>query len=459
MKKRLLSLFCILALCLSPLPAVAFAADETYLALGDSISTGYVLSEDKIETPFPYQVAKENGFTLTNLAENGETSTSLKGKLPELSNAIAAADVITLTIGGNDMVNALYAYLGEQYAAEYPDQQLTAEQVQQKLMLGDLSFLLFTMDVIDGFAASPQASAAALSFGQNFTEIVSKIKEVNADATLLVTTQYNPYSYLASVNASLPQAQTVSDAFKTGVAFVNNAISAASKQLGFTVVDVYSVFEAAVAAGTNPYCPSYTFPTTINLDFHPNQTGHDLIAQFITAALGRGLPFIDVAEGAWYADAVRYVYENGLMEGTGTAVFSPDTTMTRAMFLTILARYAGVDTSVGDTWYQAGAAWAVETGVSDGTNLDQPLTREQLATMLWRYAQLKDYNVSVGEETNILSFTDAQDVSEWAMSAVQWACGAGVINGTGDGSTLSPQGSASRAEAATMLMRFVPMLQ
>ena len=74
--------------------------------------------------------------------------------------------------------------------------------------------------------------------------------------------------------------------------------------------------------------------------------------------------------------------------------------------------------------------------------------------MLWRYAQTEGYDVSVGEDTNILSYTDAFDVAEYAISAMQWACGAGVINGTGDGSTLTPQGQATRAQAAVMLQRF-----
>ena len=85
---------------------------------------------------------------------------------------------------------------------------------------------------------------------------------------------------------------------------------------------------------------------------------------------------------------------------------------------------------------------------------NDPITREQLATMLWRYAQTEGYDVSVGENTNILSYTDVADLSEYAISAMQWAVGAGIINGTGDGSTLSPQGQATRAQAAVMLTRF-----
>ena len=124
------------------------------------------------------------------------------------------------------------------------------------------------------------------------------------------------------------------------------------------------------------------------------------------------------------------------------------------MIVTVLARLEGVDTATGDTWYEAGRQWAMASGVSDGTNMEQGLSRQQLATMLWRYAQAKGYDVSIGENTNILSYTDAFDVAEYAIPAMQWAVGAGIINGTGDGSTLTPQGPATRAQVATMLMRF-----
>ena len=95
------------------------------------------------------------------------------------------------------------------------------------------------------------------------------------------------------------------------------------------------------------------------------------------------------------------------------------------------------------------------SGYGDGSfGTNDPITREQFALMLWRLAQNQGYDVSVGENTNILSYTDVSEVSEYAVPALQWAVGAGIISGTGDGSTLSPQGQATRAQAAVMLMRF-----
>ena len=180
------------------------------------------------------------------------------------------------------------------------------------------------------------------------------------------------------------------------------------------------------------------------------------------------LPFTDVPEGAWYADAAAYVYEHGLMAGTSATTFAPDATTSRSMIATILWRMAGspvVNYAMNfsdvpqDQWYSEAVRWAASEGIVGGYGnglfgTNDPITREQFAAMLYRYAQEQGYDVSIGENTNILSYTDVADLSGYAISAMQWAVGAGIINGTGDGSTLSPQGQATRAQAAVMLMRF-----
>ena len=180
------------------------------------------------------------------------------------------------------------------------------------------------------------------------------------------------------------------------------------------------------------------------------------------------LPFTDVPEGAWYADAAAYVYEHGLMAGTSATTFAPDATTSRSMIATILWRMAGspvvnyamnyTDVAQGQ-WCSEAIRWATSEGIVGGYGnglfgTNDPITREQFAAMLYRFAQEQGYDVSIGENTNILSYTDVADLSEYAISAMQWAVGAGIINGTGDGSTLSPQGQATRAQAAVMLMRF-----
>ena len=164
-------------------------------------------------------------------------------------------------------------------------------------------------------------------------------------------------------------------------------------------------------------------------------------------------PFYDVSSSAWYYSAVKYVYENKLMDGVDTYVFAPNDTLTRAMVWTIIARMSGVDTTGGNTWFAKAQEWVITNGISDGENPTAAITREQLVTMLYRYAQIKGYDVSVGENTNILSYVDATSISEYAMSAFQWACGSGLTEGDENGA-LTPLATATRAQAAAMIMRF-----
>ena len=164
-------------------------------------------------------------------------------------------------------------------------------------------------------------------------------------------------------------------------------------------------------------------------------------------------PFYDVSSSAWYYSAVKYVYENKLMDGVDTYVFAPNDTLTRAMVWTIIARMSGVDTTGGANWYAKAQEWVVVNGISDGENPTAAITREQLVTMLYRYAQIKGYDVSVGENTNILSYVDATSISEYAVAAFQWACGSGLTEGDENGA-LTPLATATRAQAAAMIMRF-----
>ena len=164
------------------------------------------------------------------------------------------------------------------------------------------------------------------------------------------------------------------------------------------------------------------------------------------------LPFTDVTSGSWYYDGVKYVCDNGLMNGTSANEFNPNANTTRSMIVTILARMEGVNTSGGATWYAAGREWAMGAGISDGTNMTGKITREQLAAMLYRYAKMKGYDVSASAD--ISGYTDASSVSGWATDAMRWAVSAGLINGR-TATTLAPQGNATRAEVASILMRFM----
>ena len=151
----------------------------------------------------------------------------------------------------------------------------------------------------------------------------------------------------------------------------------------------------------------------------------------------------------WYADAVKYVSDKGLMNGTDDNQFSPNASTTRAMLMTVLARYAGEDTTGGATWYEKGMNWAKAKGVSDGTNPNANITREQLVTMMYRYAG------SPKADGKLDSFSDAASVRTYAADAMQWAVANGIVNGSNG--KLNPQNNATRAQVAAILMRFCEM--
>ena len=159
--------------------------------------------------------------------------------------------------------------------------------------------------------------------------------------------------------------------------------------------------------------------------------------------------FDDVASSDWFADAVKYVADKGLMNGTDDNQFSPNASTTRGMLMTVLARYAGEDTTGGAAWYEKGMNWAKAKGVSDGTNPNADITREQLVTMLYRYAGTPAANGSLSD------FSDAASVSSYAANAMQWAVANGIVNGSNG--KLNPQNNATRAEVAAILMRFCEM--
>lgn len=181
-------------------------------------------------------------------------------------------------------------------------------------------------------------------------------------------------------------------------------------------------------------------------------------------------PFTDAKTTDWYHDGMHFCLENGLMVGYGNNILKPDTNTSRAMITAMLWRLSGspvVNYAMkfsdvkGDAWYAEAVRWAASEGIVDGYDNgtfgpDDTITREQMAAVLWRYAKLKGYDVSVGEDTNILSYADVSSVAQYAIPAMQWACGSGMISGktAGNGTILDPKGSTTRAQMSTMMMRF-----
>lgn len=178
------------------------------------------------------------------------------------------------------------------------------------------------------------------------------------------------------------------------------------------------------------------------------------------------ISFLDVKENDWFYEAVSYAVENGLMSGMSEDIFAPNTPLTREMLAVVLYNVEGQPESAGvnpftdvkaDIWYTDAILWANENGIVAGYDnsaygVGDLITREQFATILYRYAQFKGYDTTQGGMA-VREFSDYENISDYARPAMAWAVNAGIMDGMDDG-TLMPQGKATRAEAATMLMNF-----
>ena len=180
---------------------------------------------------------------------------------------------------------------------------------------------------------------------------------------------------------------------------------------------------------------------------------------------GEQHPFTDVSADAWYAQAVQYVYENGLMDGIENNQFAPEHTTTRAQLVTILYRLEGQPAVTGesgftdveaDTWYTDAVVWAAANGIVNGVSdtrfaPGEEITRQQMAAILYRYAEAKGYDVTASADLS--GHPDAETIQAYAQIPMAWACAQGLLQGFED-DTLRPAGNATRAQIATILMRF-----
>ena len=195
------------------------------------------------------------------------------------------------------------------------------------------------------------------------------------------------------------------------------------------------------------------------------------VVQEMMKTLSTTLPFTDVKNTDWCFSEVARVYADGIMGGTSNTTFSPAGTLTRGQVVAMLYRMAGSPAVTANTtgfsdvdngaYYADAVKWAsgkeIVGGYADGTFApNRAITREQLAAILYRYAKANGADISVGEDTNLLSYKDFQSVGQYAVPALQWAVGSGLIGGTTN-AMLSPKGTATRAQAAVILVRFVGM--
>ncbi len=291
MKKRLIAALLSLCMLLGMAPLSALAAQPVYVALGDSISTGYGLDTETAEKSFVKQIAEQQDLSMTMLAADGETTASLLEKLAdadgEVAKALETADVVTLTIGGNDFMNALYEYMAEAYNTANSTS-FTAEQFKEALEgkneeLEQAMALAFVTKNISGFAFGAGGTLLT-QFETALNAIAAGIRRYT-NAPVVVATQYNPYRFAADEVSGEPAtaAQAIADAFDTMLALMNAKITALEAQVGFFTADVFSAFDEAQQ---NPCNASFL---SSNLDFHPNAHGHTLMAQTVGEAVKSAL--------------------------------------------------------------------------------------------------------------------------------------------------------------------------
>lgn len=328
----------------------------------------------------------------------------------------------------------------------------------------------FDCDIINMSLTSSKASPEleeSLAYAREQGVIIVASSGNEGNATLNYPAGYDTAISVGSINSEGSDRAKFSN--------FNQALDLMAPGADITIADIHG--NAVTGSGTSYSVPCVTAAAAKLMDTYPTLTGEQITQILLASATdiryegydmqtgwgkldlenalhyaAQGRQFRDASPDQWYFDGVKYMSTQGLMKGTDAVNFSPNQTTTRAMMWVMLYRVDGqTESGSGAEWYSDAQNWVKSNNIADGAAPGQIITREEIAAMLYQYSIYKGRDVSAA--ANLISYSDASSVSKNTVDAMKWACGTGIINGMYG--ALNPQGSATRAQIATILMRFI----